>query len=67
MDHCNKKSTPSGFLILTSSLEVLVTKAKEAPSPHEVKLILLDTNTVFQCLLDNLHSPGVLGAGAIHK
>ena len=32
------------------SLEGLPTKAKEAPSPHEVILILLDTNPVFQCL-----------------
>ena len=26
------------------------TKAKEAPSPHEVGLTPLDTNPVFQCL-----------------
>ena len=26
------------------------TKAKEAPSPHEVRLALLDTKPVFQCL-----------------
>ena len=30
------------------SLEGLPTKAKEAPSPHEVRLALLDTNPVFQ-------------------
>ena len=35
---------------MTSSLEGFPTKAKEAPSPNEVRLALLDTNTVFQCL-----------------
>ena len=37
---------------MTSSLEGLPTKAKEAPSPHEVRLALLDTYPVFQCLRD---------------
>ena len=32
------------------SLEGWQTKAKEAPSPHEVRLAPLDTNTVFQNL-----------------
>ena len=32
------------------SLEGLPIKAKEAPSPHEVRLAPLDTNPVFQCL-----------------
>ena len=32
------------------SLEGLPTKAKEAPSPHEVRLALLDTNPVFHSL-----------------
>ena len=32
------------------SLEGLPTKAKEAPSPHEVRLGPLDTNPVFQSL-----------------
>ena len=38
--------TPSrkGILIMTPSLEGWLTKAKERPSPHEVKL---DTNPVF--------------------
>ena len=27
--------------------------AKETPSPHEVRLALLDTNPVFHCLGDN--------------
>ena len=36
------------------SLEGLSTKAKEAPSPHEVRLAPLDTNPVF-------HSLGVIG------
>ena len=33
-----------------ASLEGSPTKAKEVPSPHEVRLALLDTNPVFQCL-----------------
>ena len=32
------------------SLEVRPTKAKEAPSPHEVRLTLLEISEVFQCL-----------------
>ena len=32
------------------SLEGWPTKAKEAPSPHEVRMSLLDTNPVFQSL-----------------
>ena len=32
------------------SLEGWPTKTKEAPSPHEVRLIPLDTNPVFLCL-----------------
>ena len=35
---------------MTLSLEGLPTKAKEAPSPHEVRLAPLDTNPVFQSL-----------------
>ena len=35
---------------VTRILEGLPTKAKEASSPHEVRLALLDTNTAFQCL-----------------
>ena len=33
---------------MTLSLEVRANKTKEAPSPHEVKLALLDTNPVFR-------------------
>ena len=45
---CSKRSTPEGILIATPSLEGWPTKAKETPSPHEVKLALLDTtNPVF--------------------
>ena len=40
------------FVIL--SLEGWSTKAKEAPSPHEVRLILLDTNAVFQYFRNKL-------------
>ena len=32
------------------SLDGWQTKAKETPSPHEIRLTLLDTNPVFQCL-----------------
>ena len=35
---------------MTPSLEGLPTKAKEAPSLHEIRLVPLDTNPVFQCL-----------------
>ena len=34
------------------SLEGLLTKAKEAPSPHELRLAPLDTNAVFHSLRD---------------
>ena len=47
---CNKTSTPLGIFIVTSSLEGWPTKAKEVPSPNEVRLTPLDTNPVFQCL-----------------
>ena len=35
---------------MTPSLEGWPTKAKEPPSPHEVRLAPLDTNPVFQSL-----------------
>ena len=35
---------------MTPSLEGLPTKAKEAPSPHEIRLAPLDTSPVFQSL-----------------
>ena len=37
---------------MTPSLEGLSTKAKEAPSPHEVRPAPLDTNPVYQSLGD---------------
>ena len=37
---------------MTPSLEGWPTKAKEAPSPHEVRQTPLDTNPVFQCVGD---------------
>ena len=49
-----KTSTPKGIFIVTPELEGLPTKAKEAPFPHEVRLALLDTNSVFQCLGEKL-------------
>ena len=45
-----KTSTPQGIFIVTPSLEWSPTKAKEALSPHEVRLAPLDTNPVLQCL-----------------
>ena len=45
-----KTFSPEGIFIMTPSLEGLQTKAKEVPSPHEVRLVLLNTNSVFQCL-----------------
>ena len=32
------------------SLEGWPTKAKETPSPHDIRLTPMDTNPVFQCL-----------------
>ena len=42
-----KTSTAQGIFIVTPSLEGWTTKAKEAPSPHEVRLTSLDTNPLF--------------------
>ena len=39
---------------MARSLEGWPTKAKEAPSPHEVRLALLDTSPVLQCLGENI-------------
>ena len=47
---CNKTSTHQGIFIVITSLEGWPTKAKEAPSPHVVRLTPLDTNPVFQYL-----------------
>ena len=38
---------------MTPSLEKWPTKAKEATSPHEVRLTPLDTNPLFQCFTLN--------------
>ena len=47
---------------MTPSLEGWPTKAKEAPSPHEIRLAPLDTNPVFQCLgeISMSHQPSML-------
>ena len=37
---------------MTPSLKGWPTKANEAPSPHKVRLSLLETSAVFQCLGD---------------
>ena len=39
---------------MTPSLEGSTTKAKEAPSPHEVRPAPLDTNPVLQCLTESI-------------
>ena len=48
-----KHGTKSTTVYLPS-LEGWPTKAKEAPSPHEVRLAPLDTNPIFQSLLESL-------------
>ena len=49
-----KTSTPKDIFIVIPSLEGSPTKAKEAPSFDEMRLALLDTNPLFQCLGDVL-------------
>ena len=49
---CNKRSTQKGIFIVIPSLEGWPNKAKEAPSPHEIRLTPLDTKPVFQYLGD---------------
>ena len=49
---CNKTSTPEGIFIVKPSLEGWPTKAKVVPSPHEVRLTLLDINTSSWFLLE---------------
>ena len=51
---CNKTSTPSGIFIVIPSLKEWPTKAKEAPSPHEVRLTPLDTTPEFHCLWEKI-------------
>ena len=43
---------------MATSLEGSPTKVKEAPSPNEVRLALLDSNPVFQYLGDDQMSEG---------
>ena len=47
-----KTSTPYSIFIVIPSLEGWPNKAKEAPSPREVRMSPLDTNPVFQSLGD---------------
>ena len=42
------------IFIMTPSLERWPAKANKASSPHEVRLTLLETNLIFQCLIYNL-------------
>ena len=48
---------------MTPSLQQLPIKAKEAPSPHEVRLAPLDTNPVFQCLRERSNHEASPSAG----
>ena len=43
--HIYKKSF--AYILINISLEVWPTKAKERPSPHEVRLTTMDINLVF--------------------
>ena len=55
---------------MITSLEGWPTKTKEAPSTHDVRLTLLDTNPVFLCLggkLGGLLSRRFIGGSAIEK
>ena len=45
-----KTSTPYDIFIVIPSIEGWPTKAKETPSPHEVRLAPLDANPVFHSL-----------------
>ena len=50
-----KTSTLQGIFIVAPSLEGLPTN-KEAPSPLEVRLTLLDTNPVFHTYILYIHN-----------
>ena len=50
---CNKTLTSCSIFILTPSLEGWPTKAKEASSPIELRLNMLDTDPVFVSLREN--------------
>ena len=52
----NKTSTPHGIFIVTPSLEGWPTKAREAPSPHQVRLTLLTLHVS----LIHLHLYGII-------
>ena len=52
---------------MTPSLEGLPTKAKEAPSPHEVRLAPLDTTPVFQCLGEDIQGVDISVSGKISE
>ena len=48
------KTSTQGIFIVIPSLEGWPTKAKEAPSPHEVRVAPLDTNPVSQSLISSV-------------
>ena len=48
-------SAPSGIVFVTSLFEGWPAKGKEAPSPHELRLISLDTIPEFLSLRDTTH------------
>ena len=49
----NEASTSYGIFTVTPSLERWPAKVKEAPSLHEVRMTLLETNTIFLSFRDN--------------
>ena len=54
------------IFIVIPPLEVGPTKAKEAPSPHKVRLTPLESKPVFQCFGDKMVAPWCFSVRA-HK
>ena len=48
---CSETSTPLDIFIVTPSLEGWPTKAKEAPSPHEMRLAPLMSQKIYLNLI----------------
>ena len=53
-------STPQSIFIVTPLLEGWPIKAKEAPSPYEVRLTRLDTNPIACLIGGTLDTSGVM-------
>ena len=52
---------------MTKSLEGSPTKAKEVPSPHDIRLGPLDTNPVFHCLVIKTNTEDSVDVGLFHS